>query len=374
MFNALFNRSKYLIELGQFEIDFLLLSTYEGWLVRKLRKHPKMEKPKEVLIDEISIKIDWEDFSLINYIMTSKLHCAPIINRKRSQRLISLIEGYDFIVAHSYDCGLIAHQAKQLLGIPYSVTWHGSDIHTHPFANSSVFKKTQQIIVSADINFYVSNALKQASNKISSIGNKEVLYNGCDKRFYEYDEHQKMYLRKKFGVEEKKVITYVGSFMSVKNVLLIPEIFRAIFDKDKNVVFWMIGDGKYMHDVEILVEGLPVRLWGNQPPEIIPDYLNCTDVQILPSKNEGLPLTMVEALRCGCHAVGSLVGGIPEVIGAENCVPLDTPTFVQDVADRVLYLLDKGDDYKQIAAPHFDWEVSAAKEKNIIEKILHEVK
>lgn len=372
-FNALLNRTKNLIGLGQYEVDFILLSTFEGWLVRKLRNHSKTGRPKEITIDNVRMRIDWENFSITNYILSTKLHRAGVNGDSRLRRLLPIIKGYDFIIAHSYSSGIIACKAKQILGIPYSVTWHGSDIHTHPFGNISIFNNTKDIIESADVNLFVSDALRQTSNRITRIGHKEVIYNGCDSRFHKYDEHQRSYFRKKYEVEGKKVVTFVGSFMDVKNILLIPEIFKAIYAKENGVVFWMIGDGKYKLKVEELVEGLPVRFWGNQPPEAIPDFLNCTNVQILPSKNEGLPLTMVEALRCGCHAVGSLVGGIPEVIGEENCIPLDSPTFVQDVADRVLYFLNEGTLTKQIAAPQFDWRESANKEYCIMEKILEKI-
>lgn len=373
-FNAALNRTKYLIGLNQCSVDMMLLSSYEPWHVRTLRHHAKMQKPGKAEIDGVSITIDWENFSLIDYVLTNKLHRSGVFGNRRVKRLLPILRKYDFVVAHSFVAAEIAMLAKQKYDVPFSVTWHGSDIHTYPFSNPSVFDKTKSIIECADTNIYVSKALLQTSNKITERGHKDVLYNGCDTRFHKYDEHQRSYFRKKFDVEGKKVVTFVGNFFEVKNILLIPHIFRAIYEKDKNVVFWMLGDGKYRAEVEKLIEGLPVKLWGNQPPELIPDYLNCTDVQILPSKNEGLPLTMVEALRCGCHAVGSLVGGIPEVIGTENCVSLDSPTFVQDVVDKVLYFLGDGANEAQIAAPHFDWDVTARKEIDIINGILSKSK
>ena len=67
---------------------------------------------------------------------------------------------------------------------------------------------------------------------------------------------------------------------------------------------------------------MAIRFFGNQPSPAMPDIMNCIDVLVLPSLNEGLPLVCAEALSCGAAVVGSDVGGIAEVIGSENVVPL----------------------------------------------------
>ena len=67
---------------------------------------------------------------------------------------------------------------------------------------------------------------------------------------------------------------------------------------------------------------MAISFFGNQPSPAMPDIMNCIDVLVLPSLNEGLPLVCAEAISCGAAVVGSDVGGIAEVIGSENVVPL----------------------------------------------------
>jgi len=55
----------------------------------------------------------------------------------------------------------------------------------------------------------------------------------------------------------------------------------------------------------------------------MPELINCMDLIVLPSKNEGLPSVALESLACGVPMIGSDVGGISEAIGIENVVPLD---------------------------------------------------
>ena len=368
-FNAVISRTKHLKEICDYEVEVLLLSTYEPWLVRKLRKTIKRARPEELEIDGIRMKIDWCRFSLFDYVMNVKLHKGVFFKKLHNHSVVSKLQGYDFIIAHSNECGQLAKAAKEKFGIPYSVTWHGSDIHSAPFNNPSAFGPTKAIIEDADINFFVSKALLNTSELITSKGNKQVLYNGYNTSFRKFSDEERLRLRQKYGVIDKKVVVFAGNFLAVKNILTIPAIFRSIANKIQDVECWMIGGGKFFNQVKEMVKDLPVRLWGNQEPEVMPDFLNAADVLILPSINEGLPLTVVEGLACGCNVVGSLVGGIPEVIGADNCVDLNDPQFVDKFADRVVAYLQAKPHIEQPLKPEFDWNLTAKHELDVIKTL-----
>lgn len=373
-FNAVISRTKHLKEISDFDINVLLLSTYEPWLVRKLRRTQKHERPKGCQINDVKIEIDWYCFSLIDYLLSVKLHKEALFKKLHNKSIIKKLQGYDFIIAHSNEAGLLAKEAKARYGIPYSVTWHGSDIHTEPFNNPLAFECAISIIEDADVNIFVSKALLNTSNKITIKGNKQLLYNGYNTAFKKYSDEERNRIRIKYGVEGKKVVVFAGGFLAIKNILFIPSIFKSILYKEKNVEFWMIGGGKYYNKVKEMVKELPVRLWGNQEPEVMPDFFNASDVLILPSKNEGLPLTVVEGLACGCNVVGSLVGGIPEVIGEENCVDPKDPKFVEKIADKVIAYLNADPQIEQPLNPVFNWNATAKKELHIINDLFNKNK
>lgn len=370
-FNAVISRTKYLKDICDYDIDCLLLSTYEPWLIRKLRHTTKKAKPISAEIDGLILNIRWKRFSLIDYILSVKFHKRAIFKPIYYYKIAKDFQKYDLIIAHSHDCGIIAMHAKALYGIPYTVTWHGSDIHTEPFNNMSSRQGTIKVIENANMNFFVSKDLMQTSNTLTDKGNKMVLYNGKSIKFRQYPDKDRLKLKQNYNVENKKVVVFAGNFVVVKNILKIPLIFKAIYAKYSNVIFWMIGDGKFRDQVEKLSEGLPIYFWGNQEPELMPDFLNASDVLILPSINEGLPLTVIEGLACGCNVVGSLVGGIPEVIGKENCIDLRDRDFVNKFADKVLSFLTAKKHINQVFNSDFDWNKTAAKELDIINKILY---
>ena len=94
------------------------------------------------------------------------------------------------------------------------------------------------------------------------------------------------------------------------------------------------------------------------------------DVLILPSISEGLPLTVVEGLACGCNVVESLVGGVPEVIGEDNCVDLNDPQFVDKFAEKVVAYLQAESHIEQPLKTEFDWNLTAKRELDVIKSLL----
>ena len=97
---------------------------------------------------------------------------------------------------------------------------------------------------------------------------------------------------------------------------------------------------------------------------------NAADIVLNLSYEESFGLTTVEGLACGCNVVGSLVGGIPEVIGEDNCVDLNDPQFVDKFADKVVAYLQAEPHIDQPLKPEFDWKLTAKHELDIIQTLL----
>ena len=93
---------------------------------------------------------------------------------------------------------------------------------------------------------------------------------------------------------------------------------------DVRLVF--VGDGRHRSDLERLAtkRGLADRISfpGHVPAgEAVQAQLDRADLFALPSRADGLPRAMIEAMARGLPCIGSTVGGIPELLPPEDLVP-----------------------------------------------------
>ena len=392
-FNAVHARIRHLMEIGECEIDAYCLHSRDNFITRRIRGNAKVPVRKAVTIDGITYRILWYRFSVLDHLLKEKLHRTPILFERYVRSRASMFKGYDLIAAHSFEGAYLAMTVRSLYGIPFYATWHGSDVHSHPVRNPYVLAVTKKIMESASLNLFVSRALMEVSSMITDNAMKDVLYNGVAESFRRYDDTTRRKLREKYGVGAgEKVVAFVGNIYKVKNVEALPGIFHRIYEAVEanmphrseiwsDVKFWIVGDGKMRAQVEPAIRsaaGEAVVFWGNMPADDMPDVLNCVDVLVLPSRNEGLPLVLMEALRCGADVVASDVGGIAEIIGKENTVPFSLAengkpdytgeNFIDSFAIKVAQKLFRPS--SAIISEEFDWKRTARKELSFIKEIL----
>lgn len=260
---------------------------------------------------------------------------------------------------------------KQQFGIPFTVTWHGSDIHSYPWLAKNIFDRTKNVLESADMNFFVSQALLDKSKEITSHSQKEVLYNGVDNAvFYQYPESSKELAQSKFGIKSSCYnIAFVGHLVPIKNVLCLPEVFECVKKQIPNACFHIAGDGPLSKSLKSLCElhKIPVCFHGCLNKNEMAEFYNAIDLMVLPSRNEGLPLVVVEAKACGTEVVASRVGGIAEVIGIDNTVALGNG-FVQELAEKCINKY--GSSHPFPLSEKFDWKHTALIENLTYQMIL----
>lgn len=369
--NAVIERIKHVSLYSSYAIDVFIVQEYEGWLVRQLRKTSKRDLIDETVIDGITFHNVWFKFSLIDYILLCKFHKGAFFKPRFLKRVAPKLAKYDLISFQSYSP--LVKYIKEY-NIPYTITWHGSDIHTHPFNSNIVFNETKDAIENASTNFFVSNGLLETSEKITKNGIKILSYNGVDNsRFKIFSERERIVSREKFHVLSDSVnIAFCGNLFEIKNVLSLPQIFSFIQEKIPKCHFFIAGDGKLKLRLKQGFENKNVsaEFLGNLSPEEMPSFLNVMNLVVLPSKNEGLPLIIVEALSCGARCVASKVGGIPEILPDKYCIE-HGDNFEMRFAKACVDALN---DPLPIIPSFIDWNETGRIEAFAYEKILTEVK
>ena len=369
--NAVLSRVQYLTKVSDYKIDVYDILSYPFGLSRLRFPKSKYHKRKTVLINGVKINVLWYKNILLDSIINFKLHKPPFFLDYCLHRWSADFKDYDLISAHAFVGAKMAFQINRRFGTPFCVTWHGSEIHSVSHTVGAYqFEMTRKIMSRASCNFFVSRALQESACVFSDKIISQILYNGVDERFYKYSDEKRKQIREKYWVTGKKVVAFVGNLKPVKNAALLPDIFNNVSQKyNRDIVFWIIGEGEERKSIiqKLSDMSIKVKMWGYQTVEIMPELLQCVDVLVLPSQNEGLGMVLLEAIACGANAVGSDAGGIGEVVGKENAISLESG-FLHAISDRIVYFLEHEEPQEYPTC--CSWATTAKKENDIYNHIL----
>src|SRR5690348_764260 len=101
---------------------------------------------------------------------------------------------------------------------------------------------------------------------------------------------------------------------------------------------FLVGQGRCRQAMESLALELSLRdhvtflgqLGFGKP---VADFLDSVDLFVMPSRQEGLPRALVEAMSRGCPCIASDVGGIPELLASEDILP---PGNARGLTEKIL--------------------------------------
>jgi glycosyltransferase involved in cell wall biosynthesis len=147
-----------------------------------------------------------------------------------------------------------------------------------------------------------------------------VLKNAIETRRFVFDEEIRLQIRRDFQVENKFVIGHIGRFNTPKNHKYLIDIFKSVYDQNKNAVLILVGDGELRQSIQGKVEnlGLENNVIFTGIRFDIPALLQSMDVLLFPSLYEGLPVTLIEAQAAGLPCVIS--NNITDAIKVTNLV------------------------------------------------------
>lgn len=172
----------------------------------------------------------------------------------------------------------------------------------------------------------------------------------------------------------------VGRLAPVKGYDMLLPCFQKLIDRypDRDIRLVVVGEGVHEPTLRALSEKIKpagrvvFAPFTKEPWKV----LNALDVFVMPSLNEGLPMTLAEAMACGRCAIATDVGGIREVIASPNLgwlVPSNNPDEFSkamiDVASRTpLERQEIGTRARQFIVSNFDSRVQFRALADYLEK------
>jgi len=191
--------------------------------------------------------------------------------------------------------------------------------------------------------------------------------NGVNSNIFNENKKNRLKYRQKLNIsKEKIVILYVGRFESIKGVLELAEAAKLFVQKNNDALFLFVGGGTLTMQLAKALK--PIK--GNSTiidwisSEQIHELYIASDIFVLPSKSEALPLTILEAMAAQLYIVATQVGGIPEVLKKYNHKTLLDSISPEEISLTLLNVFKQNDfplanncktsfiDYMQ----PYDWE------------------
>lgn len=370
-FNNVIERTKHLMAVEQ-DVDCYIIRIEHGLFLRLLKgKFRKKNYEEYTVIDDIKFRNLWVNLNLINYLLTFRVNKNLIISKRQLKNFIPYFSHYDLLSSHDIEAIYLSSLIKTKYKIPFVTTWHGSDINIRPFKNSILMKEIKNLLESADHNFFVSQKLLDKSREVSKIAISSVIYTPPSESFFKFNNKKIEEVLNEVDIQTKYVVGFVGSLIPIKNIEVLPGLFERLQKELGDISFIIVGDGKLEKKLSKRLKNKNIKrfyMLGKKSPEEMPLIMNCLDVLIIPSLNEGLPRVTLEALSCGVNVVGSNRGGIPEAIGEENCFALDN-NFIENAASKAIYFL-KNPEVKARIPEKFSWDKAVTTEKRIHEDIV----
>lgn len=259
---------------------------------------------------------DLVDEFLANDVCVHVLEKREGIDWSLSFRLRDLFRqlGVDIVHTHNIAPYLYATIGAKMAGVPVVIHTEHSNLFSHQkrlMSAERVFSKVTDAIISDSekVTAQLISGQKIDPNKVKTI------INGIDTD--SFAESARINLSAKIGIpEEHKVVGIVARLVPVKNHKMLLESFSLIKQKLKRVNLVIVGDGPLRGELESYAKTLGIAEYvtflGNRRD--VPELMSAFNLFALSSLDEGLSLTLLEAMSSGLPIVATEVGGNPEVV------------------------------------------------------------
>ena len=129
----------------------------------------------------------------------------------------------------------------------------------------------------------------------------------------------RQWLSETFGIpREALVCLAVGRLVWAKGYEDLLEAMRIVIAEDTSLYCLVIGEGELRASLEEKIRenhlGGRVVLAGYRTREVVLSALKASDIFVMPSRQEGTPIALLEAAAMGVPILASACGGIPEMV------------------------------------------------------------
>ena len=244
---------------------------------------------------------------------------SPLADARAFFTLVAALkrEKPDVIHTHTAKAGVLGRLAAILAGgdALRVHTFHGHLLHGYfdGWKTQLVIAIEKFLAVRTDVLVAVGNQVKDDLLK-AGIGRADQ-YQVFDPGLPAPKLYDKSLARKNIGLEEKALYcTFVGRLTQIKRPDRLLDVAAACMSRGLEIQFLVAGEGELFEESKSRAtrESLPVTFLGWRSD--IDQLFAASDMAILTSDNEGIPLTLIQAAFAGLPIVAPRVGSISDIV------------------------------------------------------------
>jgi glycosyltransferase involved in cell wall biosynthesis len=320
----------------------------------------------------------------VNPLLISEMQREPNFknDRKALKKIKEIILSYrpDIVHTHASKAGALGRKAAFDCSVPIVVhTYHGHVFHSYfNWWKTTLFqaiekrlaKKTTGIIAISELQKN-DLALKYKICKPEKI---EIINLGLDLGpFNENKSDNRDKTRAEFGLHDSEIaIAIVGRLAPIKNHDLFLKCASVIHEKTvEKVVYFIVGGGEEFMSIEEKVNALKAKGIDIRMTSWIKDINTFNagmDILCLTSKNEGTPVSLIEAQASGIPFVATKVGGIIDIVSENNTGYLvdlnDSDAFIE----KLLHLIENENKRQEMSQKGWSFVQEKFQYKTLIAK------
>jgi glycosyltransferase involved in cell wall biosynthesis len=263
-----------------------------------------------------------------------------ISDLKTLKKLKAIIKEFkpDIVHTHASKAGALGRRAAKQCKVPVIVhTFHGHIFHSYfSFWKTQLYRIIEKRLAKIS-NGIIAISPKQKEElsetfKICHPNKIEVVPLGFDlSPFHQNKEEKRKVTRAEHHLKDSELaIGIIGRLAPIKNHdLFLDSVEKVATQTTKELVIFIVGDGEENLRISNRVtalknKGIDVRMtsWIHN----ISDFNAGMDLICLSSKNEGTPVSLIEAQAAGIPIISTNVGGIKDVI-----LPNETGVLVNEM-------------------------------------------
>lgn len=262
----------------------------------------------------------------------------------------------DIVHTHAAKAGALGRLAAASMRVPVIVhTFHGHAFHSYfSPAKTYVFKKIEQYLSTHSTRIIaISETQKRELCDIYRVCKREqtvVVPLGFDlERFYTNQDTLRKRFREQFSIEDDTLaVVIIGRLVPIKNHPMFIRVMKAVIEKSSlKIKGVIVGDGEDRLVLEQLAGETGLTVSTPQKPVANADLIftgwildveralaGC-DIVAMTSRNEGTPVSLIEAQAAAKPVVTTDAGGIRDIIIPNETgfisPPSDEATFTENL-------------------------------------------